>query len=309
MPDVTETAQAQVQRLAENWNWPDPAILEDILALGPEAIPAIEERLTPEFFRRVQLEDRENTFLFYLIHVLADLRDPAAIPILAGLYNQVEEDDDLIEDIPEALLALGPEAIGPLLEVASNARLGWFARASAAETAVDLAAGDPARRAQIAAVLRSALTGYLTQEEPPEDDVRDLIASFCSDLARLADPEARPLIEAVFDAELVGHRPTGERFMDIPLIDREEVAELYAEGGRSDFRTYQPYLERYRRDYREHGEEQEKKARLALLNSKTPPQPIVLEPKLGRNDPCWCGSGQKYKKCHLAQDEKEKVRL
>lgn len=23
----------------------------------------------------------------------------------------------------------------------------------------------------------------------------------------------------------------------------------------------------------------------------------------GRNDPCWCGSGRKYKKCHLAQDE------
>ena len=26
--------------------------------------------------------------------------------------------------------------------------------------------------------------------------------------------------------------------------------------------------------------------------------------KIGRNDPCWCGSGQKYKKCHCAFDEK-----
>ena len=24
--------------------------------------------------------------------------------------------------------------------------------------------------------------------------------------------------------------------------------------------------------------------------------------KLGRNDPCWCGSGKKYKKCHLNSD-------
>jgi len=24
----------------------------------------------------------------------------------------------------------------------------------------------------------------------------------------------------------------------------------------------------------------------------------------GRNEPCWCGSGQKYKKCHLPEDEK-----
>jgi len=23
----------------------------------------------------------------------------------------------------------------------------------------------------------------------------------------------------------------------------------------------------------------------------------------GRNDPCYCGSGKKYKKCHLEQDE------
>jgi preprotein translocase subunit SecA len=28
----------------------------------------------------------------------------------------------------------------------------------------------------------------------------------------------------------------------------------------------------------------------------------VKEHKLGRNDPCWCGSGKKYKKCHYIQD-------
>ena len=24
----------------------------------------------------------------------------------------------------------------------------------------------------------------------------------------------------------------------------------------------------------------------------------------GRNEPCWCNSGKKYKKCHLRSDEK-----
>ncbi|SPF54325.1 SEC-C motif domain protein [Candidatus Sulfopaludibacter sp. SbA4] len=34
------------------------------------------------------------------------------------------------------------------------------------------------------------------------------------------------------------------------------------------------------------------------------PQPFVHKaPRPGRNDPCWCGSGKKYKKCHLDQDE------
>ena len=26
--------------------------------------------------------------------------------------------------------------------------------------------------------------------------------------------------------------------------------------------------------------------------------------KLGRNDPCWCGSHKKYKQCHMALDDK-----
>ena len=27
-------------------------------------------------------------------------------------------------------------------------------------------------------------------------------------------------------------------------------------------------------------------------------QPIIAEKKIGRNDPCPCGSGKKYKNCH-----------
>jgi preprotein translocase subunit SecA len=28
-------------------------------------------------------------------------------------------------------------------------------------------------------------------------------------------------------------------------------------------------------------------------------------PKIGRNDPCWCGSGKKYKKCHMQADQSQ----
>ncbi|NJL56596.1 hypothetical protein HC928_16585 [bacterium] len=33
------------------------------------------------------------------------------------------------------------------------------------------------------------------------------------------------------------------------------------------------------------------------------PEPVRVQRKIGRNDPCWCGSGKKYKHCHLKQDE------
>ena len=35
--------------------------------------------------------------------------------------------------------------------------------------------------------------------------------------------------------------------------------------------------------------------------SKKEPARRVDRP--GRNDPCWCGSNKKYKKCHFAADE------
>ncbi len=37
-----------------------------------------------------------------------------------------------------------------------------------------------------------------------------------------------------------------------------------------------------------------------------PKQAVTIKrdkPKIGRNDPCWCGSGKKYKQCHLREDE------
>ena len=32
------------------------------------------------------------------------------------------------------------------------------------------------------------------------------------------------------------------------------------------------------------------------------------ERNLGRNELCWCGSGKKYKKCHLMEDEEKAKR-
>jgi len=41
------------------------------------------------------------------------------------------------------------------------------------------------------------------------------------------------------------------------------------------------------------GEEED----LADLNQKLDPPTVYSPPKTGRNDPCLCGSGKKYKKC------------
>ncbi len=44
-----------------------------------------------------------------------------------------------------------------------------------------------------------------------------------------------------------------------------------------------------------------------MADSKPEPVRKTAKEKLGRNDPCWCGSGKKYKQCHLKEDQRARV--
>jgi preprotein translocase subunit SecA len=41
----------------------------------------------------------------------------------------------------------------------------------------------------------------------------------------------------------------------------------------------------------------------AMQSQPEQPQDVRPDCELGRNDPCWCGSGKKYKHCHMRKDE------
>jgi preprotein translocase subunit SecA len=45
----------------------------------------------------------------------------------------------------------------------------------------------------------------------------------------------------------------------------------------------------------------------ATATAKPEPVRKSAKEKIGPNDPCWCGSGKKYKKCHYQQDKKDRV--
>jgi len=60
-----------------------------------------------------------------------------------------------------------------------------------------------------------------------------------------------------------------------------------------------PQQQRRTREYRPDattGNSQPQKQQTVRKNKKRP----------GRNDPCWCGSGEKYKKCHMREDQRSK---
>ena len=305
MAEVTEIARRRVARLVLDWDWPEPAILEDILALGEEAVPALDELLTPELLQAAHTDEEADAVVYYALELLSALETPAAIPIFLNAYRQVT--DDTLEGLEEAVRRLGPEAVDGLLTVVADPALSWYVRSVAANGAVHHATRDPALRDRVAAGLRAVLTGYLEQAAPLTPDEKEGVAFLVVDLADMADPEARPLIDAAF---ATGRIQTAEESpLGIPIIDLEGVEELYQEGGRTRVWEPPPFLEDYRKHRQQHLDDEQKRARAKLLTPAKPPQPVVLGAKLGRNDPCWCGSGKKYKKCHLAQDEKERVRL
>lgn len=44
------------------------------------------------------------------------------------------------------------------------------------------------------------------------------------------------------------------------------------------------------------------KSVMSFLNLEEEKRPLQ---DVGRNEACWCGSGRKYKHCHLHEDEKK----
>ena len=135
---------------------------------------------------------------------------------------------------------------------------------------------------------------YLARRTTLSDEDCEVVTSFVSDLAGLADPESRPLIEAAFEADLV----------DPSMIDRKTYEDMYRRPERWRFRRQEDWLAGYRREYANHQADLRRQTRAASI---TPPRQVISPVKNraapGRNDPCWCGSGKKYKHCHLRSDQ------
>ena len=55
---------------------------------------------------------------------------------------------------------------------------------------------------------------------------------------------------------------------------------------------------RYRTSRAENPGEDNRRAASARQGEQSAPSPVKVGPKVGRNDPCPCGSGKKYKNCH-----------
>ncbi len=211
-----------------------------------------------------------------------------ALSIFARLYMD-DDKQDWLEAYEEDLYYYGPAAIPYLQQVVGKDSGGkWhYGRGLSGSTLQRIAAYYPETREEIAAIFRA----LLPLPDAISSDHDEMWGNWAAELGELSDEASRDHILALDDIGIF----SPEFFM----------RQNYLRDMNRGFKTQkppQPYD--IRDDYQKLYEwEQENHKRIAREReqqqaSRIRPAQQRSEPKVGRNDPCPCGSGKKYKKCH-----------
>lgn len=249
--------------------WPDYLAL----GLGEEHVPELIRMALDE---ELHTADAESDALWAPIHAwraLAQLgAEEAAKPLTRLLYRIDEYDDDWVgEELPEVFGQLGPAAIPVLVGYLADDAHGLWARIGAAQGLREIGTRHPEARSDAIDALAETLEGF-AELDPT------LNAFLVSYLVDLDAVEATPLMERAFEAEQVDYGVMGDWEdvrMELGLLEVRETPPKRSVLGDLSGLWDQVW---------------EKEARRRLQ-------------EIGRNDPCWCGSGKKYKYCHMREDQ------
>jgi hypothetical protein len=276
------------------------ALFDACVARGEDMVAAL-----ADFYARLDADDERDVWWMGLhaLFLLGAIPGEAAGRLLIDALRRAGREDDLLLDWVAGdtawLFANKPSAvIDQARELMQDRNASWFVRCEAVDPVV--AAGLAAGPAELDAALD--WLADLVTDTSDDPDFRLLAASNLLDFPRqrhralldamAAEQEAGSSFGVVFGSDDVAHSfadakdaPRGER--------RGEPWKFYDE---AEILARQ---ERWR----------EENARAASVVDQHDdlfdfPEPYVREqPKPGRNDPCPCGSGMKYKKCCLPADE------
>ena len=291
----------------------------------PELIHAClarQEALTPGLLDLLATEDdpdwgEDDPRWYRAIHaglLLCAFREPAALPIFARLLPQ-EEKEAFFEWFDHALPgSYGPLAI-PMLTSLLNIQGQYdYPAASACGMLAYIALHHPAERERVLAVLQERLpllddNGNQILTAQQHHDPPHLWSWIVNAFLDLRYTDENPRVKALFDAKLI----------DITIFGDWQA---YLDGMAPDapLPLEAAYVYDIIRDYellhtleREEAHRATPAALKPVAPLPLPPSPPLTPPavspfptapsfarqtpKVGRNDPCPCGSGKKYKRC------------
>jgi hypothetical protein len=287
------------------------ACLQRQEALAPALLAVFQESAADEW-----AEDDPRWFRgVHAGRLLLAYREERALPVFEQLYASLDEgDQDFLEWFGWNLAHYGATAVPAMTRVLNLDTQGayHYGRSLAATTLKIIALQHPETKEGILKSFRALLPPLkadgvpdLAENQQPDEIVNVLAI----DLSDLRDEISRPQIEALFALD----------WIDPMMISLKDYQAAFADDApppdESAF-TYDLIGE-----YQSLRDQQNREARRDLLRDqgllwpKPDPEPYTNraadwfndkllnvpqkdQPKIGRNDPCPCGSGKKYKKCH-----------
>jgi hypothetical protein len=248
-----------------------------------EQVTHILLQILEEAARNVEAVYEQEDYMahIYAMFLLAQFREERAYPLVVEFFSapgdiSLEATGDVVtEDLAQILASDCCGDVSLIRQLAENEAADEYVRNAALESLVCLVATGRMAREEVLAYYKSLFKSDLSKE--PSHFWNGLV-SCCTDLY---PEEVYPRIEQAFEDDLID-----ESFIDLDFVDkqlalgREEVL-----SGLQD--------DRYKLIEDTVGELES----WAAFQPPVRQQPIVKKKKVGRNEPCPCGSGKKYKKC------------
>lgn len=258
----------------------------------PELLDAFRKEIeTPEDQRK--FESWLPTIALYL---LVEFRAKEALPIVFRSLHyskQAIEDiycDSLTEDMAGILYYLGvePEMLDSLVR---NEKLYWFVRWEALKCFYYFVRDGRMKEKE----LTDRFQVWLQETIGAGDE--DMTTALASELASCGTESALPVIKQAYDKDLV------DTFFVGKWDDLEKYIRVDKPSIEQNFERLDDYTDTVETMGDWHCFQPKKPERVKRTRSPNKSQTFADEPteprkqKVGRNDPCPCGSGKKFKKC------------
>jgi hypothetical protein len=241
-----------------------------------------------------EMERKPNLMLpTYAMYLLAQFRERAAYPLLVEFFSTpgdlcVDTTGDLVtEDLDRILASVCHNDVEPIKRMIEDPAVNEFVRSACLRTLTILVLEEELSRTQLVDYFRSLFHGKLAREP---DFIWSALVVACCDLY------PQELLQEI-------ERAYGDGLVDSFHIRMEDVQDTLAEG-------QEEVLQRSKQDLE--GLIDDAVAEMSWwacfkenpdaptgAYPATQKQPAAKGNEIGRNDPCPCGSGKKYKKCCL----------
>ena len=293
-----------LEALEQAGHTPDCALLEACLDRREDLIPGLLEMLEAGIEQGDDEEwDKDEPRWYRDIHAglfLCAFREEKALPLFADIFRD-EECKNLLEWFDRAFVHYGPLAVDMLIDVVKDRKAHTWGRIYAAGRLMDIARLHPEVRDRAVEVLRARLPRIDEEGNfviPPfaDDDQVEFWTFVALDLAELKDKTSQPQVEALYKADLIDEMLMGDVDNYLKILEEDR-----SHRGPRPFDLiafyHPPRVSRPASAAREREQESDEPGFGRLLEDGGEATYVRTERKVGRNDPCPCGSGKKYKKC------------